>query len=380
MTKSPPLRSLKRSSCAPYLSQRPDSCHSSAGMTAGRNTSRRAGAVHLLADDARDLLHHAPAERQERVDPGRHLAQVAAAHHEDVGRDLRLGGRFLQRGDQGLRQAHRGHGHNTTRPTGHRRAGATDRTQAERASLGPPVARTAGARTHPRTAQLLQLMQTRAMRGRLVSVVLLSVPLASCVTVRPPAARAHRRGPGRRPARAQLAPPEGARADEAAALDAAVAGIDLARPEAGPRPRSRGSSRVIPARPSGRSPRRTWPVLPWPPAIPGARAPCSIPAASDGGRRAWSASCRVSSRRARASPRGRWVCWRRSPRTARRVRIPDRDDAELSLQAALAEARLAAGDPGGRPGRVGGLRRPARPPGREGLRPRARRRAGRAPE
>ena len=91
MTKSPPLRSLKRSSWSPYFSQRPDSCHSSAGMTGGQEHLGRARAVHLLADDALDLLHDAPAERQERVDAGGDLAQVAAAHHEDVRGDLRLG-------------------------------------------------------------------------------------------------------------------------------------------------------------------------------------------------------------------------------------------------------------------------------------------------
>ena len=55
-----------------------------------------ARAVHLLADDALDLLHDPPAERQERVDAGGDLAHVAAAHHEDVRRNLRLGGRFLE--------------------------------------------------------------------------------------------------------------------------------------------------------------------------------------------------------------------------------------------------------------------------------------------
>ena len=106
MTKSPPLRSLKRNSCSPYFSQRPDSCHSSAGMTAGRNTSEQPAAVQLLADDAFDLGHHPPAERQERIDPGRHLAQVAAAHHEDVRRDLRFRRGFLEGRDQGLGHPH----------------------------------------------------------------------------------------------------------------------------------------------------------------------------------------------------------------------------------------------------------------------------------
>ena len=74
----------------------------------GQEHLRGARAIHLLADDALDLLHDAPAERQERVDAGRDLAQVTAAHHEDVRGDLRLGRRFLQRGDQGLRLTHVG--------------------------------------------------------------------------------------------------------------------------------------------------------------------------------------------------------------------------------------------------------------------------------
>jgi len=64
------------------------------------------GAVHLLADDARHLVDHAPAERQEGIHPRRYLAQVTASHHEDVGGDLSLGRGFFEGRNQGLRKSH----------------------------------------------------------------------------------------------------------------------------------------------------------------------------------------------------------------------------------------------------------------------------------
>ena len=56
----------------------------------------RAGAIHLLAHDALDVLQHREAERQPRIDAGRFLADHAGAQHQPVRDDLRLGRRFLQ--------------------------------------------------------------------------------------------------------------------------------------------------------------------------------------------------------------------------------------------------------------------------------------------
>ena len=72
----------------------------------GQEHLLRPGTGHLLADDPLDLLHNAPAERQERIDAGRHLAQVSAADHQNVGRHLSLGGSLFQRRDQRLGLAH----------------------------------------------------------------------------------------------------------------------------------------------------------------------------------------------------------------------------------------------------------------------------------
>ena len=102
MTKSPPLRSLKPQQLIAVVLPAPRLLPELGGDHGGQEHLGGAGAVHLLADDPLDLLHDPPAERQERVDAGGDLAQVAAAHHEDVRRNLRLGGRFLERGDQGL--------------------------------------------------------------------------------------------------------------------------------------------------------------------------------------------------------------------------------------------------------------------------------------
>ena len=63
-----------RSSSLPYFSQRPLSCQSSAGTDRRQQHLLRAGAIHLLADDALDLAQHAHAEGQEVVDATRHLA------------------------------------------------------------------------------------------------------------------------------------------------------------------------------------------------------------------------------------------------------------------------------------------------------------------
>ena len=56
----------------------------------------RADRVHLLADDLLDLAVHAPAERQERPEPGADLADEAAADEQLVRDRLRVGGRVAQ--------------------------------------------------------------------------------------------------------------------------------------------------------------------------------------------------------------------------------------------------------------------------------------------
>ena len=55
----------------------------------------RAGAVHLLADDALDLLQHPQAQRQPAVQPRRQAPDEPGAQHQLVADDLRLGGGLL---------------------------------------------------------------------------------------------------------------------------------------------------------------------------------------------------------------------------------------------------------------------------------------------
>ncbi len=56
----------------------------------------RADRVLLLANDLRDLLVDAPAEREERPDAGRDLPDEAAADEQLVRHRVRVGGRFAQ--------------------------------------------------------------------------------------------------------------------------------------------------------------------------------------------------------------------------------------------------------------------------------------------
>ena len=53
--------------------------------------------VDLLADDLLDPLVDAEAERQQRVDPGAELADVARPDEQPVGRHLRVGGIVAER-------------------------------------------------------------------------------------------------------------------------------------------------------------------------------------------------------------------------------------------------------------------------------------------
>ena len=65
-----------------------------------------ADGVHLLADDLLDLLHDAPAGRQEHVDAGGELAHEARADHELVAHGLRAGGILFDGGQKQLADAH----------------------------------------------------------------------------------------------------------------------------------------------------------------------------------------------------------------------------------------------------------------------------------
>ena len=56
-----------------------------------------AGPVHLLADDALDLLQGAKSHRQPRVKPGCQAADHAGAQHQPVTDDLRVGGHLFER-------------------------------------------------------------------------------------------------------------------------------------------------------------------------------------------------------------------------------------------------------------------------------------------
>jgi hypothetical protein len=66
----------------------------------------RADPVELLADDRVDLEDHPLEQGQVAVDPPGHLPQHSGPHHEPVAHDLRVGGIFLERGDEGTRPAH----------------------------------------------------------------------------------------------------------------------------------------------------------------------------------------------------------------------------------------------------------------------------------
>ena len=62
--------------------------------------------IHLLADDLLDLLHDAPAGRQEHVDAGGELAHEAGADHELVAHGLRAGRILFDGGQEQLTDAH----------------------------------------------------------------------------------------------------------------------------------------------------------------------------------------------------------------------------------------------------------------------------------
>ena len=65
-----------------------------------------ADGVLLLADDLLDAVADALAERQQRVDPGAQLAQVARTQEQPMGRHLGIGGVVAERGEEQVGQAH----------------------------------------------------------------------------------------------------------------------------------------------------------------------------------------------------------------------------------------------------------------------------------
>ena len=84
------------------LDRGPVRCQSSAGVSTGMSISCAADRVHLLADDLHDLLVDAPAERQERPEPGADLADEAAADEQLVRRGLGVAGGVAQRRQEEL--------------------------------------------------------------------------------------------------------------------------------------------------------------------------------------------------------------------------------------------------------------------------------------
>jgi hypothetical protein len=84
----------------PILTKRPVSCQNSAGCTTGISEFDRAGAVHFLAHDRLDLADHPQPHRHVRVDAGAELLDHARAHHELMARDLGVGRRFLEGGNE----------------------------------------------------------------------------------------------------------------------------------------------------------------------------------------------------------------------------------------------------------------------------------------
>jgi branched-chain amino acid transport system substrate-binding protein len=189
------------------------------------------------------------------------------------------------------------------------------------------------------------------MRGRLLPLLVLTVPLAfaSCVTIRPPTQGQPSGAPGaggQPEAPTGGGPrPEGVRADESAALEAAVASVNLAQPAVG-----RAALEAFLAR---------YPRSPQRPVAAAHLARLALaegdarrardllpPAASDGGQGVVSFVQGLIEARVGQPARALTLLAPFASDGPPRA-IPDRDDAEQALNAALAEARLGAGDPGG---------------------------------
>jgi hypothetical protein len=99
----------------------------------GHQQFDRAGTVHLLTDDGLDLADHPQAHRHVVVDAGTKPFDQARAHHQLVADDLRIGGGFLERGNEELRGFH---GRGLCRKTKRARRAAT---QQARVSPGVQV-------------------------------------------------------------------------------------------------------------------------------------------------------------------------------------------------------------------------------------------------
>ena len=100
------MRSRSRNISSPITSQRPERFQSSAGCSAGSLNSWPPIASISARTMPRDLLAHALAERQQRVDARHQLAHVARAHEQLVARGLGVGGVVAQRGNEGFGPAH----------------------------------------------------------------------------------------------------------------------------------------------------------------------------------------------------------------------------------------------------------------------------------
>jgi hypothetical protein len=78
------------------LSQRPVSCHSSAGCTSGISQLNRASAIHFFTHDRLDLANHAQADRHVGIDAGARALDHSGAHHQLVADDFGVGRGFFR--------------------------------------------------------------------------------------------------------------------------------------------------------------------------------------------------------------------------------------------------------------------------------------------
>ena len=102
-TSSEPLRSVSlKSSSMSYAAGSPPGI---GRLQHGHQHLLAADRVHLLPDDLRDPLVHAPARRQPRPHPRAHLPDEAGAHHQLVRDRLRVRGRLLLGGQEVFGQA-----------------------------------------------------------------------------------------------------------------------------------------------------------------------------------------------------------------------------------------------------------------------------------
>ena len=76
------------------------------GLNRGHEEFDGPGAVHLLADDALDLAQSPQTHGHPGIDAGCEAADQAGPEHQTLGDDLRVGGGFLEGGDEELAGAH----------------------------------------------------------------------------------------------------------------------------------------------------------------------------------------------------------------------------------------------------------------------------------